>query len=81
MFDKLQQLKQLKDLQSEIKQERFDVEKQGTKIVMNGTLEIEEVHLNAELNQEQQEKAIQDALNELIKKVQMSMAQRFRGMM
>ena len=81
MFDKLQQLKQLKDLQSEIKQERFNVEKQGTKIVMNGTLEIEEIHLNPELNQEQQEKAIQDALNELIKKVQMSMAQRFRGMM
>ena len=81
MFDKLQQLKQLKDLQSEIKQEKFDVEKQGTKIVMNGTLEIEEVHLNPELSQEQQEKAIQDAFNELIKKVQMSMAQRFRGMM
>ena len=81
MFDKLQQLKQLKDLQSEIKQERFNVEKQGTKIVMNGTLEIEEIQLNPELNQEQQEKAIQDALNELIKKVQMSMAQRFRGMM
>ena len=81
MFEKLQQLKQLRDLQQKIKQEKYDIEKNGVKLIMNGGLEIEEIRLNPELSQERQEQTLREAHNELIKKVQMAMAQQFRGMM
>ncbi len=81
MFDKLQQLKQLHDLQQEIKKEKYDAEKNGVKLVMNGELELEEVRLNPALSQEEQERTLREAYNGLIKKVQMAMAQKFRGMM
>jgi len=81
MFDKLKQLKELRDLQQEIKKEKYEMEKNGVKIVMSGALELEEVHLNPVLSQEEQERAILEAHNELIKRVQMAMAQRFQGMM
>ena len=81
MFDKLKQLKELRDLQQEIKKEKYEMEKNGVKIVMSGGLELEEVHLNPALSQEEQERAILEVHNELIKKVQMAMAQRFQGMM
>lgn len=81
MFDKLKQMKELKSLQDEIKKETFDIEKNGVRLVMNGGMELTEIRLNPELSQEQQEQTIMQAYNELIRKVQMAMAQRFQGMM
>ncbi len=81
MFDKLKQIKELRDLQQEIKKESYEAEQQGTRIAMNGTFEVQEIHLNPELSNEQQEKALVETFNELVRKVQMAMAQRFRGMM
>ena len=46
MFEKLKQLKQLQELQKVLAQERAEVEKEGTKIVITGKLEIETVQLN-----------------------------------
>jgi hypothetical protein len=34
MFDKLKQLKELRDLQQEIKKEKYEMEKNGVKIVI-----------------------------------------------
>lgn len=81
MFDKLKQMKELKSLQDEIKKESYDIEKNGVKLSMNGGMELTEIHLNPELSQEQQEQTIMEAYNELIKKVQVAMAQKFQGMM
>ncbi|HZX49999.1 MAG TPA: YbaB/EbfC family nucleoid-associated protein [Candidatus Paceibacterota bacterium] len=81
MFDKLKQLKELKSLQDDLKKESYDIEKNGVRLVMNGGMELEEIRLNPQLSQEQQEQAIMQAYNELIRKVQMAMAQKFRGMM
>ena len=81
MFDKLKQMKELKSLQDEIKKESYDIEKNGVKLSMNGGMELIEIHLNPELSQEQQEQIIMQAYNELIKKVQVAMAQKFQGMM
>jgi len=81
MFDKLKQMKELKDLQGQLKKESYDIEKNGVRLVMNGGMELTEIRLNPELSQEQQEQAIMQAYNELIRKVQMAMAQKFQGMM
>ena len=46
MLDKFKQLKDLKRLQDEISKEKIEVEKRGTKLILNGKIEIEEIFLN-----------------------------------
>ncbi len=80
MFDNLKKIKELKELQDSMAQERFESEKEGTRVVMNGNMEIEEVSLNPDLSKENQERVLRDLLNETAKKVQSAMAQKFQGM-
>ncbi len=81
MFDKLKKIKELKELKDSMAQEKFESEKEGIKVVMNGNMEIEEIFLNSELSKEDQERTIKDLFNETAKKVQSAMAQKFQGMM
>lgn len=80
MFDKLKQLKKLKDLQDDIKKEKFDTEKNGVRVVMDGTFNVEEVSLNPNLSQAEQERAVREAFNENLSKIQSSVAQKFSGL-
>ena len=80
MFDKLKQLQKLKDIQQILKQERIEVEKDGTKIVINGGLEIELIQLNPLLDKEKQEKILKDCFNEALKKINVSIAQKVSKM-
>ena len=81
MFDKLKQLKELKGLQDELKKQTYDTEKNGTRLVMNGGMELVEISLNPDLSLKDQARALKEAHNELLRKVQMAMAQKFQGMM
>ena len=76
MFDKLKKLNELKKIQSELGQEKMEVEKNGIKVTINGKMEIEEVILNPELSKEEQENLIKDCINEATKKMQMVAAQK-----
>jgi len=76
MFDKLKQLKQLKGLKDSLSQEKAEVEKKGIKIIINGEMEVEEIHLNPDLNKEEQEEALKACINEAMKKVQMVVAKK-----
>jgi DNA-binding protein YbaB len=76
MFDQLKQIKQLKDMQDKLSQEQAVVEKDGIKVRVNGKMEIEEIVLNPGLEIKQQEKIVKDCVNEALKKVQMSAAQK-----
>jgi len=80
MFDKLKQLAQLKEMESKMKEERIVVENSGVKIVINGKLEIEEIALNPQLGLEEQQRIVKDCFNEAVRKIQMSMAQKFSGL-
>jgi len=80
MFDKLKQIKELKELQGSLKNERLEVEKNGVKIVMNGNMELEEVNLNPELEGAEQERFLKECFNEAIKKLQVKIAQKMSGM-
>lgn len=81
MFDKIKQLMQLKGLQDAIKKEKFEVEKEGIKIVINGGFNVEEIILNPDLDKEQQERILKECFNEAAKKVQVSMLQKFSRLM
>lgn len=80
MFDQLKQLKQLKEIQDQLKKERVEVEKNGVKAVVNGKMEIEEIVLNPDFGIEQQEKAVKDCVNEAVRKVQTNLAQKMSQM-
>jgi len=81
MFNKLKQLKELKQMKDSLSEEKVEVEKQGIKIVLNGNFEIEQLILNSEIEKEQQESILKDCLNEGVKKIQMSMVEKFKGLM
>ncbi len=76
VFDQLKQLKQLKDMQDKLSKEQAVVEREGIRVAVNGKMEIEEITLNLALPKEQQEKTVKDCVNEAMKKVQMSAAQK-----
>lgn len=80
MFDKFKQLKQLRDLQKTLNEERVEIEKEGIRLVMSGKLEVIDIFLNPELDKETQERVLKECFNEAVRKVQMSMASKFSNM-
>lgn len=80
MLDKFKKLRQLKTLQDELKKEKQRVQKQGIEVVINGKMEVEEIRLSPSLTQDQQEQVLRQCLNEAIRKIQVSMAQKLSQM-
>lgn len=76
MFEKLRQLKQLKNLQDDLGKEKVGVEKEGIKVVVNGKMEVEEIRLNAALSKEKQEIVVKDCINDALGKIKFSAAQK-----
>ncbi|MFH1612103.1 MAG: YbaB/EbfC family nucleoid-associated protein [bacterium] len=81
MLDKLKQLSQLKSLQSEIAKERFEVEQEGVKVVVNGKLMVEDIILNSELSTDRQASVLKNCLNDAFSKAQSAAAQKMMNMM
>ncbi len=80
MFEKLQQIKKLQEIQSALKNVKIDSERNGVKIYLNGKLEVEDVELNPALSIPDQEKAVKDCFNDVMKKAQMEVAKKMQGM-
>jgi len=81
MFDKLKQLKNLKDMQEIMGKEIIEISKQGVEITINGKFEVQSISLNPKLELKEQEIVLKQCFNEAVKKVQMNLAQKFSGMM
>jgi len=81
MFDKFQQLKQMRDLQQSIAKTAVCVEKNGVSLSMNGQFELQELSLNPELSVLAQEQTIKDLFKEARKKIQTQLASQLGGMM
>ncbi|MDP2641261.1 MAG: YbaB/EbfC family nucleoid-associated protein [Candidatus Yanofskybacteria bacterium] len=77
MFEKLQQLKQIRELQKTLESDRREAEQNGVKVIITGSFEIVSVKLNPELSLEDQEQAVRGAYNQARKDIQSSLAQRF----
>ena len=80
MFEQLKQLKKIQELKNSLAKEKITIEKEGTKIVLNGKMEVEEVSLNPDLPKERQEKVLQECFNEGVKKLQLRLAKNFSQM-
>ncbi|MFA6410493.1 MAG: YbaB/EbfC family nucleoid-associated protein [Candidatus Buchananbacteria bacterium] len=80
MLDKLKQLGQLKSIQDSLKAEKYEVEKNGVKVVINGSLMIKEIVLSPDFSVTNGCEIIKDCINEAITKAQRSMAQKLAGM-
>ncbi|MAF14161.1 MAG: hypothetical protein CMI53_04710 [Parcubacteria group bacterium] len=80
MLDKFKELGKLKALQDQAKNERFEANKDGVKVVVNGSFNVEEVVLNSELTVEQQADIVKECFNDAIRNAQMGMAQKMQGL-
>ena len=80
MFDKLKQLQQLKELRDSVAREKEEVERKGIRVIINGKMEIEEIHLNSDLSKEEQEQVLKECINEAMKKIQMLLASKMSQM-
>jgi len=79
MFDKLKQLKNLKDIQKNIKSQKIDLEHRGVRVTMTGEFKVEDIKLNPDLDIKSQEVAVREALNLAKDKIQASLADMFSG--
>jgi DNA-binding protein YbaB len=80
MFEKLNQLKKIKELQDSLKKEIIEVEKENIKVSVNGNLKIEEITLNLELEKERQEGLLKECINEAMQKIQRIAAEKMSQM-
>jgi len=67
-------------MQSALAEENVVMEKNGTRVSLNGNLEILQISLNENLNKTSQEEILKDCLNEAIKKAQRLMAKKLQEM-
>jgi len=74
MFDKLKDLKKLKDLDSALSKEMIEKEKDGIKVVVNGRGDVESVSLGAGM--ESQGNILKELLNSASTEAKMKMARR-----
>ncbi len=80
MLDQMKQAKELYKMQKELQKEKTEAEENGTKIVINGKMEVEEVWLNQEVSKEEQEKAIKNCFNGAMREIQMKLAEKMQSM-
>ncbi|MFA5080706.1 MAG: YbaB/EbfC family nucleoid-associated protein [Candidatus Paceibacterota bacterium] len=76
MFDKLKDMKRLKDLDSNLAKERMESEINGVKVVVNGKAEVISITLSDTLDKEAQEKTVKDCVNDACGKAKMIMAKK-----
>jgi len=81
MFDKLKQLKQLRDLQNTIKKELHSGESNGVKITINGAFEMMSVEIANDLSKDEMAKAIKSAYQNAMGLAQSAAAKVLGGLM
>jgi len=76
MFDKLKDLKKLKDLESALGKEIIEKERDGIKVVINGKSEIISITLNPEMDIKKQEELLKNCINDVSRDAKMMMAKK-----
>lgn len=77
MFDKIKELAKMRTLQKSIEKEEFTSEKEGVKVVINGSFMILNISLNSDLDKNKQENILKECLNDAFKKARLAVAQKF----
>lgn len=79
MLDQFKQMKQLRELQKELKGQEFEGEHQGVFVTINGAFELKNVKLNSDLSTEDQEEAIKNAFQDAMNKAQSELKNKLGG--
>lgn len=80
MFDKIKQLAKMRTLQKSIEDEEFVSEKEGVKVIINGSFMVKNIFLNSDLDKNKQENILKECLNDVFEKARLTIAQRFSQM-
>ena len=80
MFDKFKQFNELRQLQKELNKQQYTAEKGGITVVVNGSMQVEEIVLNPERKPEDQQYDVKFAINEAMAKAQKGAAEKMKGM-
>jgi len=82
MFEKLKQIKDLRDqakqMQNVLGQEIVTVDRNGCTLTMNGNQEVLNLKLNPELDHEKTAKVLVDLFNDAIKEIQKKIAMKMK---
>ncbi len=81
MFDKFKELAKIKNLQKSIKNQEFTSEKEGVKVVIDGSFSIKVLTLNPDLDEEKQANILKECFNEALNKARLAISQEFSQMM
>lgn len=82
MFDKLKQLNELRKMKNAIQTETVMAERNGIKITINGSFNVEDIAVSPEAKQNANlEKDLRACFNDAVGKVQAVLAQKFSSMM
>jgi DNA-binding protein YbaB len=76
MFDKLKDLKKLRDLEVALGKEIIEKERDGIKVVINGKSEIVSITLNPEMDIKKQEEVLKNCINDVSRDAKMLMARK-----
>ena len=79
MFERLKQIKKLREMQKSLNEQRVTVEKEGTRIVLDGNFEVIEISLNPQLSAQEQQKVLKECFNEGIKKLKFKIIETFQN--
>ena len=77
MFDKIKQLAKIKNLQKSIENEEFVSEKEGVKVIIDGSFMVKSISLNSDIDKDKQENILKECLNDAFKKARIVVAQKF----
>ena len=77
MFDKIKQLAKMKTLQKSIENEEFVSEKEGIKVIIDGSFMVKSISLNSDIDKDKQENILKECLNDAFKKARVVVAQKF----
>ena len=81
MFEKIKQLAKIKTLQKDIENEEFVSEKEGIRVIIDGSFMVKNIFLNSDLDKDNQQKILKECLNDASKKARLAIAQKFSQMM
>ncbi len=81
MFDKIKQLAKIRSLQKSIENEEFVSEKEGVKVIIDGSFMVKSIFLNSDLDKDKQENILKECLNDAFKKARLDVTQKFSQMM
>lgn len=74
MFEKLRDLKKAQEMQRAFAQEKHTLQQKGVRVTVNGSLQVEEIVVEADLSREEVGPVVAEVVNEAFRGIQQKIA-------